>query len=128
MITFRHSFLLFTIGWATVIYLLSSQPGLNVPPLFAGQDKILHAIVFGILGFFLLGAQRPADRGYRDRDILLTILLVMLYGISDEVHQLFVPGRSADFLDVVADTAGGILGVTAQHTLTRFWLRRQKNH
>ena len=128
MITSRRFFLLFTISWAILIYLLSNQPGLDIPPLFAGQDKIFHAIVFGLLGFFLLGTRKPATRGYSDRDIIFTVLLVMLYGISDEVHQLFVPGRSADFLDVVADTAGGMLGVAALQILTRLWPRRRGKH
>jgi VanZ family protein len=40
-------------------------------------------------------------------------VLSFLYGLSDEVHQMFTPGRSPDILDVVADTAGASLGVAA---------------
>jgi VanZ family protein len=40
-------------------------------------------------------------------------LAVVAFGISDEWHQSFVPGRSADVLDVLADAAGGALGVAA---------------
>ena len=43
--------------------------------------------------------------------VMLSVLLSCLYGISDEIHQYFVPYRSADLMDVLADMIGGIMGV-----------------
>jgi len=43
--------------------------------------------------------------------VMLSVLLSCLYGISDEIHQHFVPYRDADVMDVLADTIGGIMGV-----------------
>jgi len=43
--------------------------------------------------------------------VILSVVLSSLYGVSDEIHQYFVPFREADLLDVLADTLGGILGV-----------------
>ena len=109
--TLRILFLLCTLGWAGVIFYLSSQPGADIPPLFFGQDKLLHALVFGILGFFTLGAMKTAADGYRPFQPWLAVILVTVYGVLDEFHQHFVPGRSPDINDVMADAAGGILGV-----------------
>lgn len=125
MTPFRCFFLLFTLGWAILIYTLSSQPGLSIPVLFTGQDKLFHAIVFGVLGFCLLGTLKPTSAGYSDHDVMMTVLLVMLYGVSDEFHQIHVPGRSADILDVLADTAGGMLGTSALQIMTRLWPQKQ---
>lgn len=43
--------------------------------------------------------------------LILSVLCSSLYGISDEIHQHFVPYRSADLMDVLAGTLGGIMGV-----------------
>jgi VanZ family protein len=42
--------------------------------------------------------------------VALACLLATLYGVTDELHQLFTPRRSCDFYDVVADAVGGLLG------------------
>ncbi|NIW80004.1 MAG: VanZ family protein, partial [Calditrichae bacterium] len=43
--------------------------------------------------------------------ILIAIIIGIVYGISDEYHQSFVPGRFADVVDALADTLGIIIGV-----------------
>jgi len=109
--TLRYLFLAMAIGWAAVIYSLSSQTGLDVPPLFIGQDKLLHALIFGILGFLVAGALLPAARHIRWHHILSAVLLVAAYAMLDELHQHFVPGRTPEVFDVLADIGGGLLGV-----------------
>jgi len=74
-------------------------------------DKLLHVFVYLPFGFLL--ARLVYHTGFSaSRDKLLGIVLLgtFLYGLSDEVHQLFVPGRSLELLDIVADTLGGVLG------------------
>jgi VanZ family protein len=97
--------------WAGLIFHLSGQSSLDVPLLFPGQDKLLHALVFGLLGFLVLGGMRPAGKGFHPGSLLGAFLLVVLFGIVDEYHQSFVPGRTADPLDVLADAVGAIIGV-----------------
>lgn len=109
--TLRYLFIAMAIGWAAVIYTLSSQPGLDTPELFFGQDKLLHALIFGILGFLVAGALLPATRQTRRRHIVITVVLVAAYGILDEIHQHSVPGRMPDVFDVLADIGGGLTGV-----------------
>ncbi len=108
--TLRYLSLLLALGWAAVIYHLSSQPGTDVPPLFFGQDKLFHVIAFGILGFLGMGSARAGTQGYKSRQVWLAITVVTLYGVLDEFHQHFVPGRVADVYDVIADMVGGMLG------------------
>ncbi len=101
------------IAWALAIFIQSSISYLNAPNLgFDWQDKFYHAIEYAILAFFIrraliyqpnLGVQRDAE--------WLTILIASVYAISDEIHQYFVPGRSADLSDVAADIIGSILVV-----------------
>jgi len=109
--TLRNLFLLCTLGWAGLIFYLSHLPGADVPPLIFGMDKIVHAIVFGILGFFVLGAMRATVDGYRAFQPWLAVILVIAYGVLDEFHQHFVPGRTPDIHDVMADAVGAMLGV-----------------
>ncbi len=121
----RTLFIAMAIGWATVIYVLSSQTGLDVPPLFPGEDKLLHALVFAILGFLVAGALLPAVHQTRKRHIVMAIGLIAAYGMLDEVHQHFVPGRMPEVLDVLADISGGILGVWLfTRSLHNGWLGR----
>jgi VanZ family protein len=111
MFTLTNLFRLLALLWVGLLYYLSAQPSLDVPLLFPGQDKVLHLLVYAVLGFLILGGMRPAEAGYRRGNRLAAFLLVVLYGILDEYHQSFVPGRIADPLDVLADAVGGLIGV-----------------
>ncbi len=64
----------------------------------------LGASAFGFFGTF----NRLKPIGYA----LICVVTVFLYAASDEIHQLFIAGRSGQFSDVLLDTAGGILGIT----------------
>ena len=110
-ITLRNTFLLCALGWAGVIFYMSHLPSVDVPPLFFGWDKLVHALVFGILGFFALGAMNGAVNRQRVSQPWLAGGLVIAYGMLDEFHQYFVPGRSPDIYDVMADAVGAMLGV-----------------
>lgn len=92
------------IAWAVLLFTLSAQSSLPVPPLtFDGIDKLEHAGAYGILAGLIIFAQGLTSR----RAVLVAVVLTSLYGASDELHQVHVPGRSADVLDWAADTIGG---------------------
>ena len=116
----RAAFLLATLSWAGLIFYLSSQPSIDAPALFPGQDKLFHLIVFGMLGFLAMGTLQAAHNGYQPKQLWWVALAMMLYGISDEFHQHFVPGRSVDAYDVLADALGGLLGAWVMYRLSRF--------
>jgi VanZ family protein len=93
---------------------VSSVP--DVPDLLPGasSDKLAHGIVYSGLGFLLaraLTAARPERLGLRLTATV--VLLAVLYGLSDEVHQLFVPGRAFELRDLLADLIGSALGAGA---------------
>jgi VanZ family protein len=119
----RAAFLLATLSWAGLIFYLSSQPSIDAPALFPGQDKLFHLIVFGILGFLAMGTLQASRHGYPTGQVWQVVFAVMLYGILDEFHQYFVPGRSADVYDVLADAIGGLLGAWAMYYLVRVMFR-----
>ena len=103
--------LLLAIGWMATIFFLSHQPSLPAPSLFEHQDKLFHGGAYGLLGLLLaLALHEPGRPG---RTLLLVWLLGTLYGLTDEYHQSFIPGRDADLLDVLADSAGALLGGAA---------------
>jgi VanZ family protein len=115
----RFLFLLLALSWAGVLYYLSAQPGTDTPPLFMHQDKLLHFFAFGLLGFLTMGAIRTKGRTHHNWQVWLIVLLVGLYGVVDEFHQRFVPGRDASIYDIAADMAGGILGAWALYDLVK---------
>lgn len=96
------------LAWMALLFLLSHQPALPTPQLFAHQDKLFHAVAYGVLGALLLAAQRAPASGYRRQQVLLGTAIASLYGISDEFHQYFIPGRQTDVLDWLADTLGAL--------------------
>ena len=110
--------------WAALIYYLSDQPSVDIKPMFAHQDKLLHLAAYFVLGFFTMGIMRASRTGYRASQAWLVIMLVGLYGLLDEYHQSFVPGRNASSLDFVADFAGGLLGAGLLFLLVRQLARR----
>lgn len=75
------------------------------------QDKGVHFIEYLVLGFLCAFATRRTwPRRRAARTILLGAFLASAWGFSDELHQAFVPGRSADIVDFVADTLGSSVG------------------
>ena len=76
------------------------------------MDKFLHFIAYAILGVLFFRAYRTLGIGKKYKLlILISILSSSLYGISDELHQHFVPQRQADVIDALANILGSITGV-----------------
>ncbi|WP_027088481.1 VanZ family protein [Thomasclavelia saccharogumia] len=67
--------------------------------------KTAHMSEYALLLFFIYyGFKKTITYQYT---LLLSLLITFLYACSDEFHQLFIPGRSGQFVDVLIDTAGG---------------------
>jgi VanZ family protein len=71
------------------------------------SDKLVHALVFGLLA--TLVARLASVQRTRPLGIYAAIVIVSVFGISDELHQHFTPGRSMDIWDWTADTVGAAL-------------------
>ena len=101
---------------AAAIFIASSRPTVKLPS-FGHADKVSHFGAYSVFGAAL--AYGGAATGVGPLPLMVA---GSLYGASDEVHQGFVPGRSPDPLDWLADTLGVIAGVLAYF---RFHTRRR---
>jgi VanZ family protein len=111
--------------YAAAIFLVSSMPNPSMPD--GVSDKSGHGAAYCGLGLVVLRALAAGEwAGITARTSLAALALTTAFGASDELHQLFVPGRSADVHDVAADATGAAAGVTAAW-LTAALIRRRKS-
>ena len=99
------------IAWMALIFVLSSRsdlPNVRTPLLGALIEKGAHFASYAVLAI-LLERALALPRGGK----LAALVLTVLYGISDEFHQSFVPGRTPMLDDLLADLAGGLFGLYA---------------
>ena len=111
---FRNFFLCWLplIIYCLAIYIQSSLPGSKHIPDVRFMDKMLHFGAYALLGILFFRAYETLPlRDNKKLLILLSIVSAILYGISDEVHQYYVPSRHGDILDGVANAIGSIIGV-----------------
>lgn len=107
-----------------------SSVSIDVPAIasFPLKDKGAHFLVYALLGFLCAHAtlrtwpdRRPA------RTLALGAFVAAAWGLSDELHQAFVPGRSAELLDLVADTLGAATGAVTRGLVHRRALRTNED-
>ncbi len=130
-------------GWMAVIFYLSHQPAEDSRALSRGVTEMVIVFLEGILpdtdldirelnyyvrknahfiAYFILavlsmnafGRSGVAGR----RRIVFTMILCVFYAITDEIHQLFIPGRAGQVRDVLIDSAGSATGI-AIYTVIR---------
>jgi VanZ family protein len=98
--------------YGLAIYIQSGRPGPEHLPDLRFLDKFLHFGAYGLLGVLFFRAYETLSlENYKNLLIFISIGSATLYGISDEIHQYFVPSRQADIMDVAANTIGSICGV-----------------
>jgi VanZ like family len=100
------------LGYGAIIFYLSHQSHwLFDPPDFFSSDKVYHLLEYALLGVLSARVVEEYQLIQRPREKMAAVLLFcFLYGLSDEIHQWFIPGRFATAGDVLADTLGGLLG------------------
>lgn len=103
------------------IFFLSHQTGdKNALPDLPGLDKIAHMTAYGVLGATVLFAfGRKISKKGAGREIVFTVVICLLYGLLDEYHQSFIPGRTASGYDLAADCMGAIVACL-------LWVRSRK--
>jgi len=85
------------VAWAALLLVLTSIPNPPVPRTLAGTDKVVHALLYGVLAW----------------------LAVLALGWADEWHQQFIPGRSQDAADWLADGTGAALAILTASARSR---------
>ena len=101
--------------YAGAIFFLSAQshPEEHLPSFLLKDvsDKVLHAVEYAVLGGLCYRAFRwGLSEQMAARALIIAIVTASLYGVTDEVHQLFVPFRESSWQDWLADTIGAVIG------------------
>jgi VanZ family protein len=95
---------------------IGSLPRVGGKTSDAVVHRVAHVIEFAVLGALTLRALSK-ERPITKREVISTLIIVAVYGLSDEVHQRFTPGRSSEASAVLFDVAGGLIGAW----LWRWW-------
>jgi VanZ family protein len=107
--------------YVTAIFAVSS---LSLPPNpipMPDSDKIYHMCEYGLLGLLMGRALRHSVAPYSALAAsMMTVALVMMVAAADEYYQSFVPGRTCDMFDWLADAGAGVL---SQVVLWQLWSR-----
>jgi len=105
------------LAYMALIFAVSSIARLRVPfAQFKASVRLIHGCEYGLLGVLL--HQTLAAFGWR-RTIIIAALIGTSYGLSDEWHQSFVPGRVASGGDIIADAIGVSLGALCASWFSR---------
>lgn len=114
----------FLIWWFPVIlyclfiFIQSAFPSPVRTPGVPLGDKLLHLTGYALLAALVFRAMNATRPGPAGRLWTMSVLFAALYGALDEVHQAFVPSRTADVLDLLADAAGAAIGAGAALWIT----------
>lgn len=113
--------------WALLLFVASSIPGTSYPAVsFEYADKLVHTFIYGTLGALLAIAARFNFTWSGMRVWWFSVAVATLYGATDELHQMFVPNRSADLRDLLADAIGAGLGAAATLGVLRLLVKTQR--
>ena len=94
------------------IFWQSSFPSVISQPLFPHDDKFMHAGAYALMAILAARWIQQERKGWSVTKVkLLAMIFTVLYGLSDEIHQAFVPARNASTLDWAADFLGALIGI-----------------
>jgi VanZ family protein len=100
------------IVFAGIIFFLSSRSSVEIGPEIPHIDKLYHMIIYFIFAILLWRAFYYASSpSFQKRAIWLALLFTIIFGMSDEWHQLFVAFRHADVFDLLFDSLGASMAV-----------------
>ena len=105
---------------AMCIFLLSSQNFKMQLPAPGLGDKLIHVAVYALLGWTTaraLMANRNLSTTWKW--IALAMALSVAFGVTDEVHQMFVPGRFPSVADALANLVGAVIGALIYKTKSK---------
>ena len=99
------------ITYGLALFVQSAYPSPQSLPRFPYGDKVLHFFAYAVMGGLFFRALLVTWPRWRSaRIVFYSVLFSTLYGVSDEIHQIFVASRTADQMDVLADFLGGAFG------------------
>lgn len=121
---FKYHF--WVLVWALIIFIQSSFPAIELPKVeLISFDKIVHMGVYGVLaGLCFISLMHIKSKNiFTDNVYLSTGIITVIYGATDEIHQYFVPNRSSEVQDWLAD----VLGIIIALLVIRYYLSKRFN-
>jgi VanZ family protein len=101
-------------AWVAVLVLFAVVALPEAPqPRALNIDKVRHAAAYALLGALAARAMAGAARRGGTFAFVVAFFTVLAVGAGTEIIQAFVPGRSADVVDLASDLAGGVFGALA---------------
>lgn len=93
--------------------ILTSLPSESLPNMSLG-DKTDHFLAYFVLGFllYLNFLFQDTIKFIKSNPFISSLIFASLYALFDELHQIFIPGRYAEFMDWLADFIGSFIGIS----------------
>jgi len=118
------------VAYGLLMFVQSSFPSPESVPDIPYMDKLLHLAAYAVMGGLFYRAFGTTGLARHPKRLLIaSVLASVLYGLSDELHQHFVPARSAELLDLAADTVGSMAGAYGWQAMGgryRGWFKRPR--
>ncbi len=111
-------------GWILVVLYMSFAPSKSLSPslfLFKHQDKVFHIIMYAGVSFLILNDVRKQISAY-NKTLILVFFIVLAFSSSVEYLQPILSNRTKDFMDIVSNTIGNLVGIF----LFIFWNKIKK--
>jgi VanZ family protein len=114
------------LAWMALIFALSSIPNeIRGPESRVPYDKIAHFVEFGVLAFLVAWiVARVRGMPVGGTAAVIGVAAAVVYGVTDEWHQAYVPGRDPSWEDLATDAAGAVVGVVVAVVVSRMFVRR----
>jgi len=111
--------------WVTLLF-FTSLPGKDLPDVKI-SDKVEHLLAFWILAILLKLTLILQDKfkKLKKHSSIFTLVIIGTYAAIDELHQLFIPGRSCDIFDWMSDFSGALIAVVIISLLFKFALKEK---
>jgi VanZ family protein len=108
---------LLIVGFFATLLVESSQPPLPLLGKWEGLDKVAHFLAFSVLGLLACALSFKLNPKLSIPLFSMPFLIVTLSGVIEESYQMFVPGRAASILDLLADVLGAICAILIANRL-----------
>lgn len=110
--------------WLLVIFTLSSLPNIPTQKINIWDepfrlDYLEHFGVFGILGGFFVIWKYDFEKGFSIKKEVWSLIAIIIFACLDEIHQIWIPGRTFNVLDLIYN----ITGLLAAYTIGPFFVR-----
>lgn len=86
--------------------------------------KTAHFCIYAMLGIFTMNFMCTYEKISIPKRIIISLLFCAIYAITDEFHQYFIPGRSAEIKDVLIDSSGAFVGILVTTVIIKITRRK----